>query len=83
MSLKETLYTKLKAGLNPTYLEVIDESSLHANHFKEAIESHFKIIIVSEAFKGLSALKKHRLVYDLLKEEVPHIHALTLNLKTP
>ncbi len=70
--------------LNPTYLEIQDDSALHAGHAGNMGGGHYTITIVSELFEGLSIIKRHRLVYDaakiLLEKE---IHALSINAKVP
>ncbi|MGZ3217682.1 BolA family protein [Paracoccus sp. T5] len=74
--------TERLAGLNPTLLEVIDESESHRGHsgFREGGESHFRIRMASPAFSGLSRLQRHRLVHATLGDIVPQIHALALEL---
>lgn len=69
-------------GLNPSLLEVIDESESHRGHsgFREGGESHFRIRMASPAFSGLSRLQRHRLVHVTLGDIVPQIHALALEL---
>lgn len=68
--------------LSPTYLDVIDESHLHAGHAGAAGgASHFRLIIDSEQFEGISTLAKHRLINQQLKDLIPHpIHALAIEL---
>ena len=55
----------------PEFLSVIDVSEQHRGHknFKEGVESHFEIIIVSEKFINLSRVERHRMVNRILKEE--------------
>ena len=55
----------------PEFLSVIDVSEQHRGHknFKEGVESHFEIIIVSEKFINLSRIERHRMVNRILKEE--------------
>lgn len=79
---------KLTEGLSPVLLEVQDVSHQHAGHAgapKGSSETHFNVTVVSEQFLGRSLLKRHRLVYDLLQDELQHggVHALSLNTKTP
>jgi BolA protein len=73
-------------GLRPTRLDVINESELHAGHRNSpgTGESHFKILVVSEAFQGKSRVERHRLVNELLKEELAGgVHALALSTLAP
>ncbi|SNT68812.1 BolA family protein [Paracoccus seriniphilus] len=70
------------AVLNPTQLEIIDESESHRGHagFREGGESHFRIRMASPALAGLSRVARHRLVHKTLGDIVPRIHALALDL---
>lgn len=73
-------------ALRPTRLDVINESELHAGHRNSpgTGESHFRILVVSDAFAGKSRLERHRLVNDLLKDELAGgIHALALSTLAP
>lgn len=78
----EFLKTKLSI-LNPNFLEIINQSHLHANHYEEAKNgnTHFKIIIGSAGFKDLSRIKIHQLIYEILKEDLKTtIHALSIKI---
>ena len=69
----------------PEFLSVIDVSEQHRGHknFKEGIESHFEIIIVSEKFTNLSRIKRHRMVNRILKEEfLSDLHSVVLKTYT-
>jgi BolA protein len=86
MSVTGRLREKLMLGLQPTRLDVINESELHAGHRNSpgTGESHFRILVVSEAFSGKSRIERHRLVNDLLKEELAAgVHALALSTIAP
>jgi BolA family transcriptional regulator, general stress-responsive regulator len=86
MSVTGRLREKLMLGLRPTRLDVINESELHAGHRNSpgTGESHFRILIVSEAFSGKSRVERHRLVNDLLKEDLAAgVHALALSTIAP
>ena len=85
---------KLTKNFNPSHLEVIDQSHLHAGHAGAAAhaaefgekegsaESHFHVIIAAEALKPLSRLARHRAVMEALDDEMPKIHAFSLEVKT-
>ena len=80
---KKNIVSKLKKHLEPSFIEVIDESHLHANHNPDAKNggTHFKVKIISNIFKGKSNIEKHRIVYEILDYELKSgVHALTLNL---
>ena len=75
----------LESHFAPVLLEIEDESHLHAGHAGAAGgHSHFRIRIVAEAFRGVSPVARHRLVYaavgDLLKTD---IHALAIEASEP
>jgi BolA protein len=75
----------LETRFAPSLLRIEDESHLHAGHAGAAQgHSHFRVTIVSEAFRGVSPLARHRLVYaavgDLLKTD---IHALAIEASPP
>ena len=76
---------RLEAELSPESLQVDDESHLHIGH--EGAKSglgHFRVLIVSEQFAGLSPIKRHRLVYQIMGELMQtDIHALTIEAFTP
>jgi len=79
--LRERLVTRFA----PTALTIEDESHLHAGHAGAAGgQSHFRVTIVAEAFRGVSPIARHRMVYaavdDLLKTD---IHALSLAASPP
>ncbi|MFN3277129.1 MAG: BolA family protein [Paracoccus hibiscisoli] len=74
--------TERLATLQPTTLQVLDESEDHRGHsgFRDGGESHFRIVMASPAFAGLSRLQRHRLVHATLGDIVLRIHALALEL---
>jgi BolA family transcriptional regulator, general stress-responsive regulator len=86
MSVEAAMREKLMVGLRPTRLDVINESELHAGHRSSpgTGESHFRILIVSEAFAGKSRIERHRMVNAVLADEVgKKVHALALNAYAP
>lgn len=86
VSFKHRITEKLTKGLTPVRLDVIDQSHMHEGHagHRPGGETHFKVIVVADAFKGLNPVARQRLVYDLLKEELAErVHALSLTTKAP
>lgn len=86
MSITSRLREKLMVELRPSRLDVINESELHAGHRNSpgTGESHFRILIVSATFAGKTRVERHRLVNDLLKDEIRGgIHALALATVAP
>lgn len=77
---------KLTDGLDPVRLEIIDESHLHAGHVgaRPEGETHFRVLVVSDAFVGQNRVARQRMVYGLLAEELAaNVHALSLTTLTP
>lgn len=71
----------LLKSLNPIHALLENESDQHAG--PSGRETHFKLLLVSEKFSGLSRVDRQRLVHDLLKNEFASgLHALTLRLLT-
>jgi BolA family transcriptional regulator, general stress-responsive regulator len=86
MSVSSRLREKLMIGLRPTRLDIVNESELHAGHRNSpgTGESHFRVLVVSGVFSGKSRLERHRLVNDLIKDELAGgIHALALSTIAP
>jgi BolA family transcriptional regulator, general stress-responsive regulator len=84
-SREQRLRQRLESCFTPALLSIEDESHLHAGHAGAAGgHSHFRITIVAEAFRGISPIARHRLVYaavdDLLKTD---IHALRIEASPP
>ncbi|CAK9799064.1 BolA-like protein DDB_G0274169 [Anthophora plagiata] len=73
---------KLVESLNPFHIEVINESYMH--NVPKGSETHFKVIVVSDAFKDVPLVKRHRMVNKLLQAELEGgVHALSIVAKTP
>lgn len=72
---------KVSAALQPLHLELLNESHMHAG---PRTDSHFKLVVVAEAFESLGKVKRHQLLYRLLAAELAGtVHALALHLYTP
>ena len=81
----QRLRERLQSRFAPAQLSVEDESYLHEGHAGAAGgQSHFRVRIVSEAFRGIPSVARHRLVYaavdDLMKSD---IHALAIEALPP
>jgi BolA protein len=83
----ERLQQRLQEVLQPTHLEVIDESAQHHGHAGAngtGSGTHFRVRITAGAFVGKSALARHRLVYDALQDFMDQgLHALAIEAQTP
>jgi len=84
-----TIKDKLTLAFNPSQLDVIDESHLHAHHAGAKAhveaggskESHFHVVITADTLSGMSRLAAHRAVMDALAEEMAGpVHALRLTV---
>ena len=71
--------------LAPLRREIHDESAAHAGHAGAAGGAgHFRVLVVSDAFRGRSLVQRHRLVHDALAQMLKNeIHALALVTKAP
>jgi BolA protein len=67
------------ASLKTQHLDVLDESHMHSR----GLETHYKVVIVSELFAGLNAVKRHQKAYAAVGELMGQIHALALHTYTP
>jgi|TARA_R110000868_G_scaffold7132_4_gene39156 BolA protein len=68
-------------SLSPVHLELINESHMHAG---PAMDSHYKLILVSEAFTGKRLVARHQQVYSLVADVLQKpVHALALHLYSP
>jgi len=86
MSTRDVITEKLNQAFAPQRLDVRDESHQHAGHagHREGGETHFRLYIVSEAFRGKSRLERHRMVNELLAGELAGgIHALAIHASAP
>ena len=82
MNTQTTIESKLTEALSPLHLEVSNESHMH--NVPEGSESHFRVVAISEKFAGKSLLARHRLINQLLKQELESgVHALALHTMTP
>lgn len=77
---------QLRAALAPTHLRVINESAQHRGHLGDdgSGESHFRVVIESEAFVGQSRVGRQRLVNRALADLLAnHVHALAIEAREP
>ncbi|PRQ15788.1 putative BolA protein [Rosa chinensis] len=88
LSRASRMRTKLQTALEASALDIEDVSHQHAGHAamrdNNAGETHFNLKIVSPKFEGQSLVKRHRMVYDALADELQSgLHALSIVAKTP
>jgi len=86
MSVAQTIKEKLNTALSPAEIRVVDESANHEGHggWRPGGETHFRVEIVAAAFAGKSRVACHRMITDLLDEELAGpVHALAIQTATP
>ncbi|MEL6921414.1 MAG: BolA family protein [Pseudomonadota bacterium] len=86
--LEQSINRKLRDTFDPSALEVINESHLHAGHQGGAMdgtgETHFRVRITADAFSPMSRLQRHRAVNDALADELANgVHALAVEPLAP
>lgn len=82
MNMQQKIVECLRGGLELAHLEVVNESGGH--NVPAGSETHFKVVAVSDAFAGLSAVRRHQAIYRLLSEPLASgVHALALHTYTP
>ncbi len=82
MVVQALIEKKLREGLSPVFLQVDNESHMH--NVPENAETHFKVVIATDAFAGQRAVQRHQQVYRLLAEELQGgVHALAIHAYTP
>jgi BolA family transcriptional regulator, general stress-responsive regulator len=82
----QTISAKLRQNFSPAALDVIDESHQHIGHSgaRPDGESHFRVRIVAEVFRGKSRVEQHRMVNVALAHElVERVHALAIETAVP
>ena len=76
----------LTQAFSPTLLRVVDDSARHAGHAgaQPGGQTHYSVVVVSEAFRGMSRVARSRAVHAALQAEFAGgLHALALTLRTP
>lgn len=84
--IKTTIEQRINKKLTPSLLFINDFSHQHAGHYDPAQHggTHFDVTVVSDAFLGLSKIKRHQMIYALLDDLMNNpIHALQLTTLTP
>ena len=82
----QKIAAKLAIAFDPLKLDVIDESHQHAGHSgaNPSGESHFRVRITAEVFRGKSRIDRHRMVHAAVAEELQQrVHALALEANAP
>ena len=80
------LETVLTREFAPRALQIVDDSARHAGHIGAAPggETHYQVLLVSDAFRGMTRIARSRAVHAALASEFAGgMHALALTLRTP
>jgi BolA protein len=86
MSRAERIAAALRGAFEAADVDVEDESAKHFGHAgaRPGGETHYRVAVVSESFRGKSRVARHRLVNDALRSEFSSgLHALALELRAP
>jgi BolA protein len=86
MQTADQITKKLTEAFTPHSLKVVDESHLHQGHagHRPGGQTHFRVYIVSDAFKGKSRIDRHRMINQILSGELAGgVHALALHATAP
>ena len=86
MSVGSRIENKLRAAFAPEDLRIHDESHLHQGHagHRPGGETHFRVTIVADAFAGKSRVERHRMVNEVLADELAdRVHALAIHAAAP
>ena len=80
--LSDIVKERLTTALQPTHLDIIDESAEHLGH--GASGAHFAIQLISPLFVGKSTVTRHRMIYTALSGLIGgEIHAIQITAKAP
>jgi BolA protein len=86
MARRDLIAEKLTKAFALASLDVVDESDRHTGHagHREGGETHFRVHIVAEAFRGKSRLERHRMINETLVGELEGgVHALAIHASAP
>lgn len=82
MSIESSLHSKFVSEFSPTHFELENESYKH--NVPKGSESHFRAVIVSDAFAGMPRIRRHQAAYAVAADELAgDVHALALHTFTP
>lgn len=79
MSMQQKIVDTLETTLKPDFIQIFNESHMHSR----GEDTHFKVILVSPQFDGMTAVRRHQAVYASLGELMQQFHALAVHTYTP
>ncbi|MEM0955861.1 MAG: BolA/IbaG family iron-sulfur metabolism protein [Pseudomonadota bacterium] len=81
MKIQNSIEQKLAVALSPSHLLVENES--HQHSVPPNSETHFKVVLVADAFEDKRKVARHQMIYGLLSDELQGpVHALALHTYT-
>ncbi len=86
MRVADIITKKLIAAFAPESVRVEDESHRHEGHAGHRVggQTHYRVYIVAQAFRGKSRLERHRMINAVLESELAGgVHALALHVSAP
>jgi BolA protein len=86
MRTQDLITEKLTKAFTPASLRVEDESDHHVGHAgsRPGGQTHYRVYIVAEAFRGKSRLERHRMINATLSGELAgSVHALAIHAAAP
>jgi len=86
MATRDVITEKLTKAFAPQSLDVVDESHRHEGHagHRPGGQTHFRVHIVAEAFRGKTRIERHRMVNETLAGELEGgVHALAIHASAP
>jgi BolA family transcriptional regulator, general stress-responsive regulator len=86
MGTADLITKKLTEAFAPQSLKVVDESHQHEGHagHRPGGQTHFRVYIVSDVFKGKTRLERHRMINGKLSDELAGgVHALAIHAAAP
>tara|TARA_Y100001970_G_scaffold32747_1_gene40628 strand:+ start:257 stop:544 length:288 start_codon:yes stop_codon:yes gene_type:complete len=84
LKIEKRIKNKLASDIDLTEISVINQSHLHKGHDGYSPNSHFSVKVISDQFKGISRIERHKMVYNSLSELIEsEIHALKIKALTP
>jgi len=86
MRTADLITKKLTEAFSPQSLKVVDESHQHEGHagHRPGGQTHYRVYIVSQAFKGKTRIERHRMINKILSDELAgRVHALAIHAAAP
>ena len=81
--IKKNIIDLIQKNIDVKFIKIDDLTEKHKNHQAYSGGGHYRLIIVSDDFKKISLINRHRLIYNILKKLIKkEIHALSIKAHT-